>query len=129
MGMGNLGRAMVLNNKNFICNKFNIVAAFDINPIKRKNIFSIPVYNPDELQSIINKYNVKTAILTVPNISAQIVCDSLVQAGINAIMSFPPIVLKVPDNVTVNYVNLCNELEATAFTAKSKINLKKSDKP
>lgn len=129
MGMGNLGRAMVLNNKNFICNKFSIVAAFDINPVKRKNIFSIPVYNPDELQSIINKFNVKTAILTVPNISAQIVCDSLVQAGINAIMSFPPIVLKVPENVTVNYVNLCNELEAVAFTAKSKTNLKNLGKP
>ncbi len=124
MGMGYLGRAMVLNNKSFISNKFRIVAAFDINPAKRKKFFSIPVYSPDELQSIINLHKVKTAILTVPIISAQIVCNSLVQEGINGIMSFAPVVLTVPEHVAVNYVNLCNELEATSFTALTKSKLK-----
>ena len=62
--------------------------------------------------------------MTVPIISAQIVCNSLVQAGINGIMSFAPVVLTVPEHVAVNYVNLCNELEATSFTAMTKSKLK-----
>ena len=118
MGLGNLGRAMVYNNKNFLINKFQIVAAFDINPNKRKAIENVSVYKPEELQMIINKYNIKTAILTVPVISAQIVCNELIEAGITGIMSFVPIVLKIPRHVTVNNINLCNELEATTYTAK-----------
>ena len=118
MGLGNLGRAMVYNNKNFLINKFQIVAAFDINPNKRKVIENVSVYKPEELKMIINKYNIKTAILTVPVISAQIVCNDLIEAGITGIMSFVPIVLKVPRHVTVNNINLCNELEATTYTAK-----------
>ncbi len=118
MGLGNLGRAMIYNNKNFLINKFQIVAAFDINPNKRKAIENVSVYKPEELQMIINKYNIKTAILTVPVISAQIVCNELIEAGITGIMSFVPIVLKVPRHVTVNNINLCNELEATTYTAK-----------
>ena len=120
MGLGNLGRAMLHNNKNFLINKFQIIAAFDINPNKRKVIESVPVYKPENLQSVIKKYNVTVAILTVPSISAQLVCNSLVEAGITAILSFAPVVLKVPKHVTVNNVNLCNELEATTFTAKFK---------
>ena len=122
VGMGNIGRAMIINNKNFRINKFQIIAAFDINPNKRKMINNVPVYKPDELEEIIKKYKVKIAILAVPAISAQIVCNNLVDAGINAIMSFAPIVLKVPKHVSVNNVNLCNELEATTYTAKLILN-------
>ena len=65
------------------------------------------------------KYKIKTAILTVPAITAQIVCNDLVEAGITGIMSFAPIVLKVPKQISVNNINLCNELEATTYTAKN----------
>jgi len=28
--------------------------------------------------------------------------------------------LKAPRNIIINYINLCNELEATSYTAKTK---------
>jgi redox-sensing transcriptional repressor len=125
MGMGHMGRAMVYNNENFRKNKFQIVAAFDINPTKRKTLLNVPVYKPEELNTIVKMFEVKTAIITVPAISAQLVCNNLVEAGITGIMSFVPIVLKVPPHVAVNNVNLCNELEATSYTAMT-IPIKKS---
>ena len=119
MGMGHMGRAMVYNYDNFLKNKFKIVAGFDINPIKRKTIFNVPVYKPDELNTIVKMFEVKTAIITVPSLSAQVVCNNLIDAGITGIMSFVPIVLKVPPHVAVNNINLCNELEATSYSAKT----------
>jgi redox-sensing transcriptional repressor len=120
IGLGNMGKAMIHNNKNFNSNHFSIVAGFDINPDKIKKMNDIPVYPLNKLKSIVIEFDVKTAIITVPFNSAQNVCDLLVNAGITGILNFAPSVLKVPKNVIVNYVNLCNELEATYYTAKTK---------
>lgn len=117
VGMGNMGRALAMNNKNFIKNDFLIVAGFDINPSKRKNVFDIPVLPLEELNFVVDKFKVKTAIITVSSISAQIVCNKLIESGVTGIMNFTPVVLKVPQYVIVNSVNLCNELEATSYSA------------
>jgi redox-sensing transcriptional repressor len=58
---------------------------------------------------------VKVAILTVPEISAQEVTDELVRNGIKGIVNFAPVLLKVPSDVIINNVNLCNELESVIY--------------
>jgi redox-sensing transcriptional repressor len=49
------------------------------------------------------------------NYSHKVMKCFLVAAGIKSILNFSPILLKVPDDVIVNYVNLRNELETLFF--------------
>lgn len=114
VGIGNIGQALI-HYEGFKENKINIVAGFDLDPSKCLKRFAIPVYPPDRIPEIVFKYGVKTAIIAVPEISGQAICDMLVSAGIKGILNFSPILLKVPDDVIVNYVNLRNELETLFF--------------
>jgi redox-sensing transcriptional repressor len=110
VGMGNIGQALI-NYQGFKENKIIIVAGFDLDPSKCSRKYAIPVYPPDRIPEIVDRFGVKTAIIAVSEISGQEICDVLVSAGIKGILNFSPIVLKVPDDVVVNYVNLRNELE------------------
>ncbi len=91
---------------------FEIIAAFDIRPNRTKgDHLKIPVLPMDHLPSFISEHSVKLAILTVPGTGAQGVTNTLVEAGIQAILNFSTIILQVPNNVVVNNVNLAIELE------------------
>lgn len=116
VGMGNIGKALI-QYENFKKNNINILAAFDIDPAKHIKKFGITVYPLDKLPSLIKEYNVITAIIAVPDIAAQEICNLLVSNGIKGIMNFAPVVLQVPDEVTVNNINLGNELEGLIYEA------------
>ena len=114
IGMGNLGLALSKYSK-FVQRNMNIVATFDIDPFKQKIRTDIPVYAMSRLKEITERFKVKVAILAVPEISAQEVADELVRIGINGIINFAPVLLKVPKNVVVNNVNLSDELESVIY--------------
>jgi redox-sensing transcriptional repressor len=79
----------------------------------------IPVYDLDRLQEIITRFSVRTAIIAVPDIAAQSVCDLLVKLGIEGIINFAPVILKVPDYTVVNNVNLSDEIESVIYCVSS----------
>lgn len=114
VGIGNIGQALI-NYVEFKESHIKIVAGFDLDPSKytRKNV--IPIYPPEKIKDVVVKYAVKTAIIAVPEASGQEVCDHLVDAGICGILNFSPVVLHVPENVVVNYVNIRNELESLFY--------------
>jgi redox-sensing transcriptional repressor len=114
IGMGNLGLALSKYSK-FVQRNMNIVATFDIDPFKQKIRSGIPVYSMSRLKEIIDRFKVKVAILAVPEISAQEVSDELVRVGIKGIVNFAPVLLKVPPEVVINNVNLCDELESVIY--------------
>lgn len=114
IGMGNIGRALV-QYKRFLLRKMIIVASFDIDPSKQSKRWGIPVLSLDQMDDIIHKFHVRTAIVAVPEISAQEICDKLVKLGIKGILNFAPIIPKVPENVIVNNINLCDELESVIY--------------
>jgi len=114
IGMGNLGLALSKYSK-FVQRNMNIVATFDIDPFKQKIRSDIPVYSMSRLKEIIDRFRIKVAILAVPEISAQQVSDELVRAGIKGIVNFAPVLLKVPPEVVINNVNLCDELESVIY--------------
>jgi redox-sensing transcriptional repressor len=114
IGMGNLGLALSKYSQ-FIQRNMNIVATFDIDPFKQKVRSDIPVYSLTRLKEIIDRFKVMVAILAVPEISAQEVTDELVRNGIKGIVNFAPVLLKVPADVIINNVNLCNELESVIY--------------
>jgi redox-sensing transcriptional repressor len=114
MGMGNLGIALSKYNK-FVQRNMNIVATFDIDPFKQNVRSGIPVYSLSRLKEIIDRFKVKVAIISVPEISAQEVADEMVRHGIKGIINFAPVLLKVPPDVVINNVNLCDELESVIY--------------
>ncbi len=114
IGMGNLGLALSKYSK-FAQRHMNIVATFDIDPFKQKMRSGVPVYSMGRLKEIIDRFSVKVAIIAVPEISAQEVCDELVRNGITGIVNFAPVLLKVPGDVIINHVNLCDELESVIY--------------
>ncbi len=114
IGMGNMGLALSKYSK-FVQRHMNIVATFDIDPFKQKVRSGIPVYSMSRLKEIIDRFSVKVAILAVPEISAQEVVDELIRHGIMGIVNFAPVLLKVPSEVIINNVNLCDELESVIY--------------
>lgn len=114
IGMGNLGLALSKYSK-FVQRNMNVVATFDIDPFKQKVRSDITVYSMSRLKEIIDRFRVRVAILAVPEISAQEVADELIRNGIKGIVNFAPVLLKVPPDVIINNVNLCDELESVIY--------------
>jgi redox-sensing transcriptional repressor len=114
VGMGNIGHALVNYNK-FIHRRINIVATFDIDPSKHTGRSGVPIYKMDRLEEIIKRFDLHAAIIAVPDISAQSVCEKLVANGITGIVNFAPVILKVPDLIIVNNVNLSDEIESVIY--------------
>jgi redox-sensing transcriptional repressor len=113
VGVGNLGSAL-LRYGGFRKEGFEITAAFDLLP-KSAGSFSVPVLPMGHLSDYINTNHVKMAIMTVPAVNAQAVCNELVAHGIQAILNFSPTVLETPENVVVNSVDLAVELENLSY--------------
>jgi redox-sensing transcriptional repressor len=114
VGMGNVGQAL-LNYVGFKENKIIIVAGFDLDPSKYARKNPIPVYPPDKIKDVVQSQHITTAIIAVPEEAGQQICDKLVEAGIKGILNFSPVILRVPEHVMVNYVNLRNELESLFY--------------
>ena len=115
IGVGDLGSAL-LSYRGFEKEGFEIVAAFDIEPKrKRDKKFLQPIFGMEKLAEYLRQTHVKMAILAVPAAVAQEVTNSLVQHGVAGILNFAPIVLTVPEDVMVNNVNLAIELENLSY--------------
>ena len=86
-------------------------AAFDTHPeIVGNFLHGVRVYHTAQLASIIERENLKIAILTVPAEAAQGITDTLVAAGIKAIWNFAPVNLTVPEGVIVQKEDISSGL-------------------
>jgi len=115
VGVGNLGSAL-LRYAGFNKEGFEIVAAFDAHPDRVRDTGTrVPVLHSDSVSKFIRNNSVKLVILTVPAAVAQQVVNELVDAGVQAILNFAPVILDVPDKVVVNNVDLAVELENLSY--------------
>jgi len=115
VGAGNLGRAL-LRYEGFRKEGFEVIAAFDASEEVRKNAkLPCPVLPDEEMSDFVKKNEVKMAILCVPGEFGQDVANQLMDAGVQGFLNFSPVVLKVPENVMVNNVDLAIELENLSF--------------
>lgn len=118
VGAGNLGSAL-LRYQGFQKEGFRVVAAFDTMPESaRAKILKIPVHGVNQLQEFISEKGIKIAILCVPATSAQDVTNQLVASGVQGILNFSATMLEVPEEVTVNHVDLAMELEHLGYFIK-----------
>ncbi len=114
VGMGNIGRAL-MDYKGFEKSGIKIVAGFDIDPAKLKDRNEKPIFSLDELYDYIKENKIKLGIICVPDYAAQQVLELMINAGIQGVLNFAPICLRVPENCVINNINLETELENVIY--------------
>lgn len=115
VGMGNIGKALSQYNERFIKKNLHIVAGFDIDASKQNKSFGVPIFPIEKLEEEIKHHKVSTAIIAVPFQIAQEVCNLLIAAGIKGILNFAPVILKVPEDIVIDNINLSNKLEGIIY--------------
>ena len=120
VGVGHLGEAL-LGFTGFKNHGLEIVCAFDTAPEKvGRTVHGIGVYHTAQLATLIERENLKIAILTVPAQTAQGITDTLVAAGIKAIWNFAPVHLAVPQQVIVQQEDISSGLAELCARLKSR---------
>jgi redox-sensing transcriptional repressor len=105
VGAGDLGHA-IAHYGNFDRNGFHIVAVFDRNPRKiGSKMGRFQILDSESIPTVVQDMSIKVTIIAVPADSAQQVADTLVEAGIQAILNYAPITLNVPPEVRVQYID------------------------
>lgn len=109
-GAGGLGSALLAYG-GFSNYGIEIVAAFDNDPAKiGTQIAGKPVYDAKNAHDGMKKLNAKLAVICVPAKYAQEVAENLAECGIKKILNFAPVLLKVPQDITVRNMDLAANL-------------------
>ena len=115
VGIGKIGSALA-QYEGFQQRGFRVVGLYDTDPAKIGcEVYDLPVRPLESLTEDNRERPVDIAVIAVPASAAQRVVDQVVAAGITGIMSFAPIQLHVPADVTLNTVNMAMELERLSF--------------
>lgn len=115
VGAGDLGRALA-HYGGFVERGFRVVGVFD-NDTQKIGTGSgdLKVRDIRELSEFLRHQTVRIAMLAVPGGAAQQVCDTLVNAGVRAILNYAPITLTVPENVHVQYIDPVMHLQRMTY--------------
>lgn len=119
VGMGNLGRAITsyfLGKRD----KLAIVAAFD-NDLQKSGrvVAGIPCHHIKDLKQVVEKENIRIAILTVSPEAAYEVTKQLLDAGIKGILNYTSVPLTVPDDIILEEYDIVTSLEKLAYFVKA----------
>ncbi|MFC4942536.1 redox-sensing transcriptional repressor Rex [Pseudonocardia sp. GCM10023141] len=115
VGVGNLGHALA-GYGGFGGRGFPVTALFDVDPdLVGIHINGILVEHVRTIPQICAERGITIGMVATPGPAAQAVCDLLVDAGVQCILNFAPVVLQVPDQVEVRKVDLAVELQILAF--------------
>lgn len=114
VGAGRLGSAL-LGYEGFLGKGFKPAAAFDADPAKVGTMAGdVEIKHIDELVPFLAENGVEIGIITVPAAFAQSTADTLIKAGVKAILNFAPLIIKVPSRIQYRQVELSSEMEVLA---------------
>ncbi len=115
VGLGNLGRA-IAHYRGFAPSSFTIAALFDRNPRHiGDTIDGIEILPEEQLTETIRREGIKIGIIAVAAPLAQEVADRMVAGGVEAILNYAPVILKVPPHVTVREIDPVSALQSMTY--------------
>ncbi len=116
VGAGNLGLALA-NYDGFAGENFQMVAMFDNDPAKVGTLSStgVAVHPVDRLAEVVAREGIDIAAIAVPAHAAQAALDSVVAAGIRAVLNFAPTRITGPSWVKIRTVDLTISLEGLSY--------------
>ena len=119
VGFGHLGHALI-SYGGFQERGFHFTSIFDIDPVKIGTMVNgVEVSSLSRLEEVVACNNNQIGIITVPADGAQDIANSLVKAGVQAILNFAPVTLSVPENIELRNVDLTVNLEILSFNMES----------
>jgi redox-sensing transcriptional repressor len=115
VGVGNLGRALA-SYEGFHRRGFRVCSLVDADPqMIGEEVGHLSVEDIADLDAIVARFRITIAVLATPAANAQTVTDTLVAAGVTAVLNFAPVHLEVPPGVVVRTVDLSTELQILSF--------------
>ncbi|MEE2638980.1 MAG: redox-sensing transcriptional repressor Rex [Acidobacteriota bacterium] len=116
IGAGNLGFALA-DYPGFRQEGIRIVALFDSLRAKvgRRSRSGVLIHDIADLKQIAHRARITIAVVAVPAGSAQVVVNTVVDAGIKALLNVSPGALRVPPDVKLKSVDLTVSLESLSF--------------
>jgi redox-sensing transcriptional repressor len=122
IGAGKIGAALA-QYAGFAERGFIVSGVYDSDPAKIGTRWGDVTVRPEtELERDIASKHFQIAVLAVPGDAAQKLVDRVVKAGIKGILSFAPVQLTVPPDVSLRAVNMAMELEGLTFALTNKDN-------
>ncbi|MBN1918401.1 MAG: redox-sensing transcriptional repressor Rex [Verrucomicrobia bacterium] len=121
IGIGNLGRAILA----YFSHRrpsLSIVAAFDTDPEKVGRVIAgCRCYHVGELAEVVEREGIELGVITVPASQAQLVADQFVAAGVRGMLNFAPVRVRVPEDVTVEDMDITMSLEKIAYITRQRV--------
>jgi redox-sensing transcriptional repressor len=116
VGAGNLGLALA-DYPGFRDEGFEIAALFDTtrDKIGQSSRSGVAIHDIRELKTVAKREQITIAVIAVPTEAAQSVVNTIVAAGIKAVLNFSPGALQVPPDVKLKSVDLTVSLESLSF--------------
>jgi redox-sensing transcriptional repressor len=116
VGAGNLGLALA-DYPGFRAEGFEIGALFDAmrEKIGQHSRSGVPIHDIRDIRPVVRRERITIAVIAVPADAAQTVVNTVVAAGIKAVLNFSPGALKVPAGVKLKSVDLTVSLESLSF--------------
>jgi redox-sensing transcriptional repressor len=115
VGAGNLGQALA-GYGGFSERGFPVGAIVDVDPTKLDTVVGgARVRHIDDLPQLVQSKQISIGVIATPPSAAQDAADRLVRAGVTSILNFAPVVLVVPNGVTVRKVDLAVELQILSY--------------
>jgi len=115
VGLGNLGRA-IANYRGFTPSSFSIVAVFDRGSRNVGNcVNDMEILHDDHLTDTIVRERIRIGIIATPKPYAQDIADRMVAGGVEAILNYAPVILKVPPTVTVREIDPVSALQSMTY--------------
>jgi redox-sensing transcriptional repressor len=115
VGIGHLGEA-IAHYEGFRSQGIRIAALFDSDPAKiGTEINGVPIHKDRQIQEVLREQGIRLAIIAVPASSAQEVADTLVAAGVRAILNYAPMVLQVPEHVWIRHIDPVASLHSMTY--------------
>jgi redox-sensing transcriptional repressor len=103
VGAGDIGSA-VARYQGFANRGFRVTMVFDNSPAKiGTKVGPFTVQDSADIEQVIRQAGLQIAMIATPGAEAQAVADSLVKAGVRAILNYAPTSLSVPVDVQVQY--------------------------
>jgi redox-sensing transcriptional repressor len=118
IGAGDLGHAIV-RYQGFSKNGFCIEQVFDSDPKKiGQMVEDLVIQDINGMPEKVRQSGIQVAMLTVPASEAQELAETLVKAGVQAILNYAPTVLNLPDQIQVEYIDPVVKLQHMTYYLK-----------
>lgn len=115
VGAGNLGSAIAGYN-GLKQHGFVVTAIFDADPAKiGTRIGDIVVQDVAEIEDTLKKQQIRIGVVAVPPEAAQGVTDELARAGVRVVLNYTPVIVRVPEDVTLHNTDPVQELLHTLY--------------